>query len=350
MSQDASVSVIVPCYNYARFLKDCVESVLAQTNVDLRVLILDDASTDNSAQVAAELAAADPRVELRFHAANQGNINTYNEGLNWATGTYTVVLDADDMLTRGSLRRACDLLDAHPEVGFVYGRARVFYGDRRPRKARTSRPHWSIWKGREWFEIRCRLTENCMRQPEVVMRTSTLKKAGGFRPELPHAADMEMWMRLALHADVGFIDGPHQAFYRDHSAGMHRRQFGTKLADLAQVTSAFETLFRDYSHMIPNHDQLQRAVRQTLARRALEVACRAYDAGRPNLAEVARLEELAITTCEHARGLSEWQRLRWRRKIGPLACMALRPFLVFTVTSRCYRKLKRYRLHRMGLL
>jgi glycosyltransferase involved in cell wall biosynthesis len=349
MSQDASVNVIVPCYNFGRFLKDCVESVLAQTGVNLRVLILDDASTDNSARVAAELLAADSRIEYRAHATNQGHISTYNEGLNWATGTYIVVLDADDMLTKGSLRRACDLLDAHPKLGFVYGRVRVFYGDRRPGHASTTQPTSKIWRGREWFESLCRITENCVRQPAVVVRTSVLKNVGDFRLELPHTADMEMWMRLALHADVGYIAGPDQAFYRDHSAGMHRERFGTERAHIAQVIAAFEALFRDYGHILPNQDGLEKSVRQTLARRALDAACRAYDSGRPNLAEVAGLEELATTTYDGARGLREWRRLRWRRKVGPLACLALRPFLVFTIASRTYRKLKLWRVHRTGL-
>jgi hypothetical protein len=77
-----------------------------------------------------------------------------------------------------------------------------------------------------------------VRQPSVVMRTSLLKKVGGFRPELPHTADMEMWLRLSLYSDVGYIGGTHQGLYRIHSAGMHRSQFGTVLADLKQVAAA----------------------------------------------------------------------------------------------------------------
>ena len=74
------VDVIVPCYNYGRFLRECVESVLGQP-VDVRVLIIDDASTDDTPEVAAALAAEDARVEFRRHAVNRGHIATYNEGL-----------------------------------------------------------------------------------------------------------------------------------------------------------------------------------------------------------------------------------------------------------------------------
>jgi glycosyltransferase involved in cell wall biosynthesis len=350
MSHGASVSVIVPSYNYARFLEDCVRSVLSQDSINLRVLILDDASTDSSVEVASRLAAADPRIELRIHARNQGHIDTYNEGIAWAAGTYTVLLDSDDILTPGSLARSCELLHAHPEVGLVYGRVHRFYGDGRPGRARTGRTRWRIHPGIEWFEGRCHLTENCIAQPSVVMRTSILKKVGLFRPELPHTADMEMWLRLSLYADVGYIDGVDQAFYRVHSAGMHRSRFGTVLADLSQVAAAFEILFQERKDRIPNVTQLQESTRRMIARRALDAACRMYDIGRPDVMQAVGLEELALKTYDRAPDLSEWDMLQWRKKVGPLACLALRPFLPATIASRSWRKVQRFRMHRMGLL
>jgi hypothetical protein len=241
-------------------------------------------------------------------------------------------------------------MDAHSEVGIVYGRTKEFHGNNRPGRASTTRPTWRIWQGREWFEGRCRMTENCVRQPSVVMRTSVLKKVGSFRPELPHTADMEMWLRLSLYSDVGYIGGTHQGFYRVHSTGMHRSQFGTVLADLSQVATAFEGLFRDNQERIPDHAQLQESARKMLARRALDAACRIYDGGRSDPAQIAGLEKLALSTYDCAPGLKEWARLRWRKSFGPIGCLALRPFLLFTIASRSRRKVNRYRLHRMGLL
>src|SRR5271167_2052829 len=84
-----TVDVVVPCYNYARYLRDCVQSVLSQTGVAVRVLVIDDASPDNTLQVGQDLAASDPRVEFRRHAVNKGHIATYNEGLlDWSTAEY----------------------------------------------------------------------------------------------------------------------------------------------------------------------------------------------------------------------------------------------------------------------
>ena len=118
----ARVDVIVPCYNYGHFLEGCVESALRQDGVDVRVLIIDDASPDDTEVVGRRLAERDPRVTYRRHAVNQGHIATYNEGLlEWADGDYALLLSADDMLTPGALARAARLMDAHPEVGMTYG-------------------------------------------------------------------------------------------------------------------------------------------------------------------------------------------------------------------------------------
>src|SRR4051794_22199550 len=78
----SSVSVVIPCYRYGHFLESAVSSVLDdQDGVDVRVLIIDDASPDDSVTVAREIAARRDRVELVVHDVNQGNIATFNEGL-----------------------------------------------------------------------------------------------------------------------------------------------------------------------------------------------------------------------------------------------------------------------------
>ena len=117
------VDVIVPCYNYAHFLPSCIGSIRAQEGVEVRALILDDASGDDSEKVGTELASRDPRIQFRRHPVNIGHIATYNEGIEWADGDYLLVLSADDLLTPGALARAARLMDAHPEVGLTYGRA-----------------------------------------------------------------------------------------------------------------------------------------------------------------------------------------------------------------------------------
>lgn len=88
----SSVDVIVPCYRYGHFLRQCVESVLNQSMRNVRVLIIDDTSPDNTAEVAAELAKEDPRVTFVRHSVNKGHIATYNEGIDWASSEYMLIL------------------------------------------------------------------------------------------------------------------------------------------------------------------------------------------------------------------------------------------------------------------
>ncbi len=345
-------SVVIPCYNYGRYLTECVESVLSQSGVEVRVLIIDDASTDITPQIGAAFAAEDPRVEFRRHDMNLGHIATYNEGLSLAAATYTVLLDADDMLTPGSLERACNLMEAHPQVGLVYGRPLLFADDR-PRPPSTLAPvRWKIWPGKLWFEIRCRLIENCIRSPEVVMRTVLLRRVGGFREELPHSGDLELWMRFALQSDIGYIAGPDQALYRDHTAGMHRAHFAGALADHEQIDLAFKLLFRDCTDSIANYHRLAARVRSGLAARALRLACRAYDSESIDRAEAVALEASARDKgSSDIRVLLTKGRLRLRNKLTPQSWRVLQwVFNMMTIVPRRWNHLQHRRMQRDGLL
>src|SRR5439155_19301920 len=96
------IDVVIPCYNYGRYLGASVESVLAQRGVSVRALIIDDCSSDNTAEVCAELLRGDQRVAFRRHHTNRGHIATYNEGLlEWVDAEFCVLLSADDMLAPG---------------------------------------------------------------------------------------------------------------------------------------------------------------------------------------------------------------------------------------------------------
>jgi glycosyltransferase involved in cell wall biosynthesis len=283
-----SVSVVIPCYRYGHFLEDAVTSVLDdQQGVEVRVLIIDDASPDDSAEVAQKIAARDPRVEVALHTANKGNIATFNEGLlEWADGDYCVLMSADDRLTPGALRRARDLLDAHPDVGFVYGHP-LWVMDGAPLPpARMKVRGWSVWPGQWWLERRFRQAENPITSPEIVVRTSLQKRVGGYDPQLPRAADMEMYMRLAANADVGFIRGADQAYYRLH--GQNMSMAVSALMDLRQRRLVFETALDRYGQRLPDAQRLSDVVHRQLGREALWAAGRVYDRGRIRETELAR--------------------------------------------------------------
>jgi glycosyltransferase involved in cell wall biosynthesis len=217
---DRSVDVVIPCYNYARFLERCVQSVLTQERVQVRVLIIDDASTDETPAVGAEL-AADPRVEFRRHARNMRHIATYNEGLiGWASAKYSLLLSADDWLAPGALGRSVDFLESHPAAGLVCGHALIVEDDAQAAAPPPLDGKWCVLSGED-FTRHCVSIANPVSTPTAVVRTGLQQQIGGYRPELPHSGDMEMWMRFAAHGAVGIIRDV-QAYYRWHGQNMGR--------------------------------------------------------------------------------------------------------------------------------
>jgi glycosyltransferase involved in cell wall biosynthesis len=324
----SSVCVTIPCYNYGRFLAQAVSSVLDdQDGVDVRVLIIDDASTEDSADIAREIAARRPRVELVVHPVNRGHLATYNEGvLDWADGDYALVLSADDRLTPGSLRRAVDLLDARPEVGFAYGHPLHYRQDSPLRVARTTVRGWSVWPGHQWLQRRFRDANSCITSPEVVVRTSVQKRVGGYDLRLPHTADMEMWLRLAAYGDVGYVRGVDQAFYRVHGDSMTTSR--TPLIDLRQRRLAYEVTLERCADALPNADRLSAIVHRRIAWQALWFAARAYDRRRTQETPVDELVEFAIDCWPGATRLPVYRTLQLRRRIGPTVMPYLQPFIV----------------------
>ncbi|MFE6846434.1 glycosyltransferase [Streptomyces sp. NPDC057686] len=332
----STVSVVIPCYKYGHFLADCVKSVLdEQEGVDVRVLIIDDASPDDSADVARALAAADPRIEVLVHARNRGHIATYNEGLlEWADGDYVALLSADDRLVPGSLVRAAALLDAHPGAGFAYGRPLRFrHGGPLP-AARTRSTGSVVYPGQWWLERRFREGTGCITSPEVVVRTSLQRKVGGYDPELPHAGDIEMWMRLAAQADVGYVRGADQAFYRVHGNNMSTTDFGGQLDDLRQRLVAFDSVLDKCGGLLPDAGRLSDLARTRLARYALRRAYRAYDRGRTAVVPVEELEAFAAECLPGYTSLAEYRALRLRRRIGARAMPYLQPLVLSAVADR----------------
>jgi glycosyltransferase involved in cell wall biosynthesis len=264
------VSVVVPCYNYGRFLPACVSSILTQTDVDVDVLIVDDRSTDGSAEVADALATSDSRVRVHRNERNLGHISTYNVGFSQVTGEYVMLVSADDMLTPGALARAVALLDAYPSVGFAYGWAVPFSNGQLP-KPRTVPRSWSVWKGLDWVTDRCRRGCNVILSTEVLIRRSVLERVGGYRTHVPHMGDFEWWMRAALVSDVGMVCGVDQMYYRLHGRNMSRTTYASTLVNLKEIRNAFDTALvgtdcsamRDLAH-------------RRLAREALRVATAEY--------------------------------------------------------------------------
>jgi glycosyltransferase involved in cell wall biosynthesis len=329
----AKVDIVIPCYNYGRFLERCVRSVLDQPVRDLQVLIIDDASSDNSLSVAKKLAETDPRVSIIAHSQNMGHIATYNEGLlDWATGDYSLLLSADDVLTLGALARAVEVLDANPRVGLLYGHAVYWYDNQPAPSLRTKPAGVSIWPGHDWLRIVCRRGHCVTSTPTAVVRTSVQQAIGGYRSDLPHSADIEMWMRFAVHSDVAYIKGVDQAFYRIHNTNMTVQRL--PLIDLQQRKAAYDAVFAAYGELIPDAVRLHQEANRKMAKEALWRACSAYHRRRLDNTPVDELVDFARSTFSQFERLPEHWGLRWRKRVGPKACSYLQPIMISAVHRR----------------
>jgi glycosyltransferase involved in cell wall biosynthesis len=315
----SSVDVIVPCYRYGHFLKECVESVLAQPGPSIRVLIIDDASPDNTAQVAAELAQRDHRVTFIRHAENRGHIATYNEGIEWTRGDYVLLLSADDYLLPGAFQRASALLDRHPNVTFVFGAAVVLSCELQ--KTRIS-PTWPskqdiVVTGLE-FIAKSR-SDNLVFAATAIVRRTVLMRVGGYRSDLPHCADMELWFRLAATGDVGYIPGP-QGVYRLHNANMSLAYINTFLPDLKERSSVLKLFFSRFRH--PASGRLYRRARRSLGRCSVQCASAAYENG---AAACSRELMQYAHTCSVTSVISiEYLKFTLKRFVGLRAAAVLR--------------------------
>lgn len=300
-----TVSVVIPCYNYGRYLPTAVASALDQEGLTVDILVVDDCSTDDSAEVALGLAAQDSRIKVLIHEENAGHIATYNDGLARAEGDYLVLLSADDALPPNSVTRAVALMEHRPTVGLVYGFSDTFCDE--PHVVADRIRSWSVWDGRRWMSRLSRQGRNVIRSPEVVMRRDAWLDAGPYDPRLPHAADMYMWLRTAFSWDIGRINGPAQALYRVHGDNMHLTTFAGAITDLRERALVFDLLFAEKPHPQQHLVELHNAAKRALSRRALNLAIEAGGSGQPIADELA---EFAVESWRPVRESNLWDGYR----------------------------------------
>jgi glycosyltransferase involved in cell wall biosynthesis len=319
-----NIDIIVPCYNYGRYLRQAVDSVLTQDWPQVRVLILDDASNDDSAIVADALAREDSRASVVHHATNCGNIATYNEGLAWVESDYLLILSADDYLLPGSLRRAVKFMDANPMIAFCFGGVYVLHEDGTYREMQSFpfRDSVSILPGLDFIERSG--ASNIVFSPTAIVRTKYQRWLGGYCADLPHCADMELWLRLAAHGAVGYIRTP-QAVYRRHNSSMSVGYTDTYLPDLQQRGAALDYFFLHHAHMIPYAAKVQVRNKYLLACSATACASAAFEQGQNDVA--SELVRFALGIAPRVRLSKAWMKFACKRLLGLSMTRTLRSFL-----------------------
>ena len=173
------VSVLIPTYNCARFLPDAIESVLAQTFQDFEIIVVDDGSTDDTAQVVSRYPQV--RYILKEHS---GISASRNAAVSAATGEIVAFLDADDMFTPEKLQKQVDYLDKNPDCHLIFTKAENFYEDEQAEQGEKQQALYNA------SLERCIIT--------CAIRRSVFEKYGNFRTDYPHGEDTQFMYRLSI--------------------------------------------------------------------------------------------------------------------------------------------------------
>lgn len=258
------VDVVIPNYQYGSYLLQCVDSVLRQDVAGLRVLIIDNASTDHSVEVAQRITAQDARVQLIAHEKNMGHVGSINEGIDWASSEYFMMLCSDDVLAGGALGRALDVMDKNREIVICQGDYRHFCGNEEADFDQIqSEAAARIYSGAQYIQELCR-SPMASKGNFFVTRTEAQKKAGHYRPSLPHTCDLEMVLRLCglgQFAELPTIQG----FRRLHGHNIANECRDSRLLRLSAVANAFESFFAHDGRLLRDAPELETEVRKRLA-------------------------------------------------------------------------------------
>jgi GT2 family glycosyltransferase len=312
------VSVGIPSYNHAPYLREAVESVLGQTLADIELIVADDGSSDGSREILEEYARAEPaRVTVLTHpgGAHRGlgpTVNLYRPRL---TGRYILGLASDDVLYPDTLEREVDYLEANPGAGFVYGYAhRIGPDGRRLANLRTLGADVT-GSGRAVERL---VQGNKIPSMTAMIRRECLERVGPEHETLVYG-DWEFYTRLAAHFDGGFIP---RALAKQR---IHGANTSTVVARETNLRRAIEVT----AYLRENAERIGGGLAAPRVRATLELqtAFLGFAAGEAPEAGAARLRsafERDPTLARDGEWLAEWL---WNRLVDALIPASAPPFV-----------------------
>lgn len=211
MKSEPIVSVVLPVFNAQKYLRACIDSILAQTLTNLELIVLNDGSTDSSEEIV--LGYKDERIRYVKNEKNLGLIETLNKGLKLATGKYIARMDADDVSLKERFERQVEYLDKNPSYGLLgtwFQQLRL--SQKTLKKTLTGS---DILKAELLFR-------SAFAHPSVMVRRSIIVDHDlSYDAVFPHAEDYELWTRIA---EVTAVDNLPDALllYRIHEKQVSR--------------------------------------------------------------------------------------------------------------------------------
>lgn len=325
MTRHPKVSVVVPCFNYGRFLAECLESVRAQTFEGWECIVVDDGSTDDTGTIADAYAAKDGRFAC-VRQENRGLSAARNAGMRRARGDYLQLLDADDLLENGKLERQATFLDRHPDCALVYGAMRYFQvrGTEKvfaPGRNASGVEWMRMWSDTDGAMLAAMVEGNQFPVSAALFRRAVLDETGYFDEELRSHEDWDFWLRWAFSGKQFFgEDSPGtRTLIREHGQSMTRSTVTmaqTRLVVRARIDKlATSDALRARNRECASYDQCELGAAEIAAGR-IATGARRYLAGFGGAPRKSRALQLLLVQLAPQWLLGLWWGLR-RRAVTP---------------------------------
>jgi glycosyltransferase involved in cell wall biosynthesis len=204
-SNNPLVSICLPTYNYAHYLPAAISSCLRQTYEEIELIIVDDASTDDSRRVIESF--SDPRLRFSENPVRLGLAGNWNRSLSLVRGDIVKFIFADDYLREDAIEEIVKAYE-NPSIDLAFSSARVIDGGGKYLYTHEPYSQTTLLPGPA-EALRCLIKGNYIGGPSsVAVRTRTFKRVGTFDETLRFHVDQEMWIRILLQGDAYFLSPP----------------------------------------------------------------------------------------------------------------------------------------------
>lgn len=265
-SAPIDVSVIIPAFNAAATIERALDSVRAQADVSVEVIIINDGSSDNTAEVVERAIRPGEPVQLIHMPKNSGVSAARNAGLRLARGKYVAFLDADDIWLPGKLRKQIDAIQRNPAITLVSCNSQMTAPDGRALKeGHVNRP--PVQGPDAWKTL---LVYNFLPTPTVLSYTSLVQELGGFDENLAVGEDLDLWIRLGTRGHIVALPEILINYY-DFANSLMKRH-GEQTGDI--VFPMIEKHLREQSARLSDAE-----VRAIRGQRAYQIACDMFFSG-----------------------------------------------------------------------
>ncbi|MCB1107773.1 MAG: glycosyltransferase family 2 protein [Chlamydiia bacterium] len=236
-----TISVVLPNYNHALYLPQALKAIFAQSLLPNEVIIIDDASTDNSLSLIKKWQDKHPQIKLFQNKITQGPISSINQGIRAAKSDYLAFCSADDFVLSGFFEKAKDFLDIHPEIGLCTGNTCHFNNNSSyllsPDQVSLGEVP-QIFSPEELLKIFRKTTffihSNC-----TLYRKKYVEDLGGLNPRLKSYGDWHLNCQIALKYGIGYIPSFFGAFRLSDNS------YAKKIKNSPELNKIFQTLMEE---------------------------------------------------------------------------------------------------------